>query len=50
MPNYTDEVANLTEALADDHLTATSKAALKAALAKSKADEARVLAAFPVED
>ncbi|MEP9364924.1 hypothetical protein ABLE68_18320 [Nocardioides sp. CN2-186] len=50
VPGYTDEVANLTEALADDHLTATSRAALKDALAKSKADEARVLAAFPVED
>lgn len=46
VPGYTDEVANLTEALADDHLTATSRAALKDALAKSKADEARMLAAF----
>lgn len=50
VPNYTDEVANLQEALRDDHLTAANRATLQAALKKSKAAEAAMLKAFPVED
>jgi hypothetical protein len=50
VPNYADEVANLTEAIKDDHLTAANKTALQAALKKSKAANAQVVKAFPVED
>ena len=46
VPAYTDEVANLTEALQDDELTPESRDALQAALEKSRADEDRVTAAF----
>ena len=50
VPNYADEVANITEAIADDHLSAANKKTLQAALTKSKAANAQVLKAFPVED
>jgi hypothetical protein len=50
VPSYTDEVANLDEALRDDHLTAANRATLQAARAKSKAAETKMLKAFPVED
>jgi hypothetical protein len=43
---YADEVANLTEALHDDQLSAASRAALKSALAKSRATAAKVNTAF----
>jgi hypothetical protein len=43
---YTDEVANLTEALADDKLSTGGKAALQTALARSKATLAKINAAF----
>jgi len=50
VPNYADEVANITEAIADDHLSAANKKTLQAALTKSKAANAQILKAFPVED
>jgi hypothetical protein len=50
VPNYTDEVANLNEALRDDQLTAANRVTLQAARTKSKAAETRMLKAFPVED
>jgi hypothetical protein len=43
---YDDEVANLTEALAVDQLSAGGKKVLTAALAQSKATQAKVTAAF----
>jgi hypothetical protein len=43
---YDDEVANLTEALATDQLSAGGKKVLTAALAQSKATQAKVTAAF----
>jgi hypothetical protein len=43
---YDDEVANLTEALARDQLSAGGKKVLTAALAQSKATQAKVTAAF----
>lgn len=43
---YTDEVANLTEALHDDQLSPAGRAALTVALAQSKAAQAKVNAAF----
>ena len=43
---YDDEVANLTEALAADQLSAGGKKVLTAALAQSKATQAKVTAAF----
>jgi hypothetical protein len=43
---YADEVANLTEALHDDQLSAASRAALKSTLAKSRATAAKVNTAF----
>lgn len=46
VPAYADEVANLTEALADDRLTPRARTALRAALQRSKAAEARVTAAY----
>jgi hypothetical protein len=46
LDGYTDEVANLTEALADDTLSTGGKAALQAALARSKATLAKMNAAF----
>jgi hypothetical protein len=44
--SYADEVANLTEALHDDRLSAASRAALKSAIAKSRATAAKVNTAF----
>jgi hypothetical protein len=46
LDGYTDEVANLTEALAEDTLSTGGKAALQAALARSKATLAKMNAAF----
>jgi cobalamin synthase len=46
LDGYTDEVANLTEALADDNLSAGGKAALQTALARSNATLAKINAAF----
>jgi hypothetical protein len=46
LDGYTDEVANLTEALADDKLSAGGKAALQTALARSNATLAKINAAF----
>jgi hypothetical protein len=43
---YADEVANLAEALHDDRLSTASRAALKSALAKSRATAAKVNTAF----
>jgi hypothetical protein len=43
---YADEVANLTEALADDKLSAGGKSALTAALNRSKATAAKIDTAF----
>lgn len=43
---YADEVANLTEALKVDHLTASASAALTNALSRSQAAAAKVTAAF----
>jgi hypothetical protein len=46
---YTDEVANFQEALQHDRLSRAARAALKSALAKSKAAEAAVVAAVGVD-
>lgn len=43
---YADEVANLTEALADDNLSAGGKSSLTAALNRSKATAAKINTAF----
>jgi hypothetical protein len=43
---YADEVANLTEALADDKLSAGGKSALTAALNRSKATAAKINTAY----
>jgi hypothetical protein len=43
---YDDEVANMTDALADDVLSAGAKSILTSALAKSKATQAKLNAAF----
>jgi hypothetical protein len=46
LDGYSDEVANLTEALADDKLSAGGKAALQTALARANATLAKINAAF----
>jgi hypothetical protein len=46
LDGYADEVANLTEALADDKLSVGGKAALQTALARSNATLAKINAAF----
>jgi hypothetical protein len=46
LDGYADEVANLTEALADDKLSAGGAAALRAALARSNATLAKMNVAF----
>jgi len=43
---YDDEVANITEALADDQLSPAGRSALTAALARSKAARSKVTTAF----
>ena len=43
---YDDEVANMTDALADDVLSAGAKSLLTSALAKSKATQAKIQTAF----
>lgn len=45
-PAYTDEVASIQEALADDRLTAIGRRLLRAALARSQAAEAAITAAY----
>jgi hypothetical protein len=47
---YTDEVANLTEALQDDQLSANGRTALSNALSRSRATEVKVTTAFGGED
>ena len=44
--SYDDEVANITEALADDQLSPVGRSALTAALARSKAARSKVTTAF----
>lgn len=46
VPGYTDEAAGLAEALADDRLTRAARRALTAALARSRAMEAVMIATF----
>jgi hypothetical protein len=46
LDGYADEVANLSEALADDSLSAGSKSALNPALARSTATAAKINTAF----
>ena len=46
VPAYTDEVAAVSEALRDDRLTSVARKALRAALARSRAAEAAMVAAF----
>ncbi|MDX6408316.1 MAG: hypothetical protein QOE13_1387 [Gaiellaceae bacterium] len=46
LDGYTDEAANITEALADDKLSAGGKGALNAALARSNATLAKMNSAF----
>ena len=46
VPTYTDEVAAIAEALADDHLVAASRSALRAALTRSQQAAAQMTAAF----
>jgi hypothetical protein len=46
LAGYDDEVANLTDALADDILSAGGKTILTSALAKSKATQAKIQTAF----
>ena len=46
VPTYTDEVAAITEALADDHLVPASRRALSTALARSKRAETEMTTAF----
>jgi hypothetical protein len=46
VPAYTDEVASIQEALADDWLTATARSALQGALARSQAAEVAITAAY----
>jgi hypothetical protein len=47
---YTDEIANLTEALHDDQLSVAGRTALTNALARSQATAAKVTTAFGGED
>jgi hypothetical protein len=46
VPYYTDEVAAIAEALADDHLVPASRRALRTVLARSTQTEAQMTAAF----
>jgi hypothetical protein len=46
VPSYTDEVAAVTEALADDHLVPSSRRALLAVLDRSAQAEAQMIAAY----
>ena len=46
VPAYTDEVATVSEALRDDRLTSVARQALRAALGRSRAAEAAMVAAF----
>ena len=46
VPAYTDEVATVSEALRDDRLTGVARQALRAALTRSRAAEAAVVASF----
>ena len=46
VPNYTDEVASLQEALQDDELDPAARTALTAALSRSQAAEAAMIAAY----
>lgn len=46
LDGYTDEVANISEALADDKLSTGGAAALKAALARAQATVAKINTAF----
>ena len=46
LPAYTDEVASIQEALADDRLTEPARTALQAALIRSQAAEAAMTAAY----
>jgi hypothetical protein len=50
VPNYTDEVASLDEALQDDVLTPAARTALREARARSRAAEAAMLAAYGGSD
>lgn len=50
VPFYTDEVAGIQEALQDDTLTATARAALTTALARSQAAEAAMTTAYGGSD
>lgn len=46
VPAYTDEVAAVSESLRDDRLTGVARTALRAALTRSRAAEAAMVAAF----
>lgn len=46
VPAYTDEVATVSEALRDDRLTSVARKALRAALGRSRAAEAAMVATF----
>lgn len=50
LPDYDDEVANLTEAIAEDTLSAGSRKVLTKALAQAQATQLKVTTAFGAED